>query len=209
MTAQIRPYRKKRRAEMEAQTATRITLAAVELHGSVGPSQTSMSSVARLAGVRRSTLYRHFSDEAALFQACTGHFMAEHPLPDLGRWATISDTNERLGSGLAELYAYYGQTEQMLSNVLRDESTVPIVRDMLADYRGYIAAARETLLRGRRDGAVAGRGVDASVGHALAFATWRSLVQDEGLGVDDAVGLMCCLVAAAAGRRAKIKRRRA
>ena len=62
MTDQKRPYRKKRRAEQEQATRRRITESAVELHGTLGPSRTSLSAVAEHAGVRRSTLYRHFAD---------------------------------------------------------------------------------------------------------------------------------------------------
>ncbi|WP_460723105.1 helix-turn-helix domain-containing protein [Microbacterium aureliae] len=51
-----------------------ITESAVALHGSLGPSRTSMSAVAEHAGVRRSTLYRHFPDEQALFAACSSHW---------------------------------------------------------------------------------------------------------------------------------------
>jgi hypothetical protein len=39
----------------------------------------------------------------------------------------------------------------MMSNLLRDESTVDIVRERLAVFRGYLSAARETLLHGRRE----------------------------------------------------------
>src|SRR6266568_2776583 len=98
MSDQRRPYRKKKRAEMEAQTRRRITESAVELHGTVGPAHTSMTAVAEHAGVRRSTLYRHFPDEAALFQACTAHWNADNPPPDLGAWAEIADPDERLRS---------------------------------------------------------------------------------------------------------------
>ena len=56
MPDEKRPYRKKRRAELEAETRRRITESAVELHGTLGPSRTSMSAVAERAGVRRSTL---------------------------------------------------------------------------------------------------------------------------------------------------------
>src|SRR5207245_936470 len=66
-----RPYRMKLRAELQERTRRRITESALELHGTLGPSRTSMSAVAEHAGVRRSTLYRHFPDEAALFVACT------------------------------------------------------------------------------------------------------------------------------------------
>ena len=69
MTVERRKYEKKRRAELEADTRRRITETAVELHGTVGPARTSISAVAERAGVRRSTLYRHFPDEAALFDA--------------------------------------------------------------------------------------------------------------------------------------------
>src|SRR5947207_5725083 len=81
-----RPYRMQKRADLQEATRRRITESAVALHGSVGPSQTSMSAVAARAGVRRSTLYRHFPDEDALFEACTAHWVADHPLPDLAAW---------------------------------------------------------------------------------------------------------------------------
>src|ERR1700704_1062818 len=107
MTDQRRPYRKKRRAELQERTRRRITESAVELHGTLGPSRTSMSAVAARAGVRRSTLYRHFPDEAALFAACTAHWGEANPPPDLDGWASIAEPEERLRSGLADLYAYY------------------------------------------------------------------------------------------------------
>src|SRR4030088_927433 len=102
MPDQKSPYRKKRRAELEHAPRRRITDSAVELHGTLGPSRTSLSAVAQHAGVRRSTLYRHFPDEAALFVACTSHWMASNPAPDLGRWAAIQDPDERLRRALNE-----------------------------------------------------------------------------------------------------------
>ena len=82
-----RRYRKRRRAELEDETRRRITEAAVELHGTVGPARTTISAVAERAGVQRATLYRHFPDEEALFDACSSHWAAQHPLPDLADWA--------------------------------------------------------------------------------------------------------------------------
>src|SRR5438552_18713391 len=130
MANQKRPYRMKRRAEMEELTHRRITESAVELHGTLGPSRTSISAVAERAGVRRSTVYRHFPDELALFAACTAHWMASNPAPDLQRWAATEDPDERLRSALEELYAHYRRTEQMMDNILRDEATMPSVRLM-------------------------------------------------------------------------------
>ena len=190
----------KRRAESQQQTRQRITESAVELHGTLGPSRTSMSAVAARAGVRRSTLYRHFPDEAALFDACSAHWASANPPPDLVAWSTIDDPDRRLTAALGELYAYYGRTEGMLENLFRDEVTVPIVRERFAAFRGYFVAARDTLMQRRGLRGAAKLRTQAAVGHAIAFSTWRSLVREQGLDDDDAIALMRTLVAAAAHR---------
>lgn len=200
MTDQKRKYEKKRRAELEAETRRRITESAVELHGSVGPAQTSISAVAEHAGVRRSTVYRHFPDEAALFDACSSHWRQANPLPDLGRWAAIEDPDERLGAALGELYEFYGRTERMLDNLLRDEDTVQSVTRTFRRFRDYIAAARDTLMAGRPERGRARERVRAAIGHALAFRTWQSLVREQGIDSSHAADLMCRLVAAAPQR---------
>src|SRR4030088_3253031 len=128
MTDKKRPYLMKRRAELEEATRQRITESAAELHGTIGPSRTSVSAVARRAGVRRSTVYRHFPDEHSLFSACTSYWTAANPLPDINRWKAIDDSAVRLMSALRELYAHYQRTERMMSNILRDEATMPIVK---------------------------------------------------------------------------------
>src|SRR6476469_6974768 len=97
MTDEKRPYRMKARAQAQDATRLRITESAVALHGTLGPSRTSISAVAQHAGVRRSTVYRHFPDEAALFDACSVHWAAANPPPELGAWAAIADPGERLG----------------------------------------------------------------------------------------------------------------
>ena len=183
MTDERRPYEKKRRAELEAETRLRITESAMELHGTVGPARTSISAVADRAGVRRSTVYRHFPDEAALFTACSSHWAAENPVPDIERLAV--DRRIRTSAcapALDELYAFYRRTEPMMDNLLRDELTVPVVKRLFAPFRDYLAAARETLVRGRP---VRGRRRDttrAAIGHALAYPTWRSLDPRAGPG---------------------------
>src|ERR1700760_2641998 len=113
MTDEPRTYRMRARAESQAETRRRITESAVALHGTIGPARTSMSAVAEHAGVRRSTLYRHFSDEAALFDACSAHWAAENPPPDITAWARTSDPDQRLEQALSELYAYYARTAPM------------------------------------------------------------------------------------------------
>ena len=79
MSTQKRIYRKTRRAELEELTRLRITESAVALHEEIGPAQTSISGIADRAGVRRSTVYRHFPDEEALFAACSSHWRAAEP----------------------------------------------------------------------------------------------------------------------------------
>jgi AcrR family transcriptional regulator len=198
MADERRQYRKKRRAELEAQTRLRITESTVELHGTLGPSRTSISAVAERAGVRRSTVYRHFPDEAALFAACSSHWRAMNPPPDLASWAAIDDPEERLRNALAELYAFYTRTERMMDNLHRDEDTVPVLKQTFAAFRAYLSAARETLMGGRTARGRARQRVRAAVGHAVAYATWRSLAREQGLDDPQAADLMCRLVASAA-----------
>jgi AcrR family transcriptional regulator len=203
MTDQKRPYRMKQRAEAEHRTRLRITESTVELHGTLGPARTSISAVARCAGVRRSTVYRHFPDETSLFSACTSYWMAANPFPVVDRWAAIEDPAVRLMVALRELYAHYRRTERMMSNILRDEATMPIVKRMLGGYRDYLAAARDTLMSGRPVRRPLHQGVRAAIGHALTFATWRSLAREQGLTDLQAAALMCRLVATAAGSSAR------
>ena len=119
-----RRYQLRKRADAMQDTHRRITEAAVELHGSVGPARTTMSAVAERAGVQRQTLYRHFPTEDDLFAACSGHFAQTHPRPHVEAWRAIADPAERLGTALDELYAYYEGTEAMYANLLRDETLV-------------------------------------------------------------------------------------
>jgi AcrR family transcriptional regulator len=186
-----------RRAESQQETRRRITESAVALHGTVGPAGTSMSAVAAHAGVRRSTLYRHFPDEAALFDACTAHWAAANPPPDLQAWAVIADADERLSIALRQLYAFYARTELMLDNLIRDEESVALVRERFGAFRTYLAAARDTLITGRGLRGVAKRRARAAIAHAIAFPTWKSLVREQRLGDIEAIALMRELIVAA------------
>jgi AcrR family transcriptional regulator len=197
-----RPYRKKKRAELEEETRRRITESAVELHGTVGPSHTSMSAVAERAGVRRSTLYRHFPDEAALFAACSSHWAAANPPPDPTRWAAIKDPDERLQMALEDLYGFFRRTERMMANLLRDEATNENVKRHFGAFHAYLEATRDILMQGRRERGQARVRVRAAIGHTVSFETWRSLVREQGLGNVQAARLMSGLVRAAAGARA-------
>jgi AcrR family transcriptional regulator len=192
-----RKYELKKRAEEMAGTHRRITEAAIELHGTVGPSRTTLSAVAERAGVERRTLYRHFPTEADLFAACSTHYFGANPWPDLDDWRAVRDPRERLERALDEVYAYYERTEPMLGNVLRDAELVDLARDAVAPLRAYLEEAGEVLIAGRR---VRGRRralLAGALRHALAFSTWRSLSAN-GIGRSDAVRLVSALVEGAA-----------
>ena len=204
MSSSKRQYRLKKRADEMAETRRRITEAAVDLHGTVGPARTTLSAVAEQAGVQRHTVYRHFPDQAALLGACSAHYLAANPWPDLERWRAISDPHQRLVRALDELYAYYERTEQMFSNVLRDLELVDALRPTIVPLQDFLGEAAEVLAvgwpaRGRRKRVLA-----AALRHALDFQAWRSLTADERITRAEAVELMTALVevAAAPPRRA-------
>jgi AcrR family transcriptional regulator len=194
MADEKRPYRMKRRAELEEQTRLRITESAVALHEELGPARTPISAVAERAGVRRSTVYRHFPDEEALFVACTSHWFAGHIPPDPGPWTAVEDPDARLRGALRELYAYYRSTGRMLEHSLRDASVSPLVAKLTAGYHAYVAAATSILVAGRPERGRARRRARAAIAHAVAFGTWHSLAVEQGLGDAEAADLACRLV---------------
>src|SRR5436305_9378635 len=120
MTYEIRIYELKKLADAMEDTRRRITEAAVDLHGAIGPARTTVSAVAERAGVQRHTVYRHFPTEQELFAACSAHWATKHPWPDPAGWDGLAD-------GLDELYRWYEQTESMLANILRDAELVDAV----------------------------------------------------------------------------------
>lgn len=184
-----------KRADEEQRTRARIVDAAEALHGSVGPAHTTISAIAERAGVTRTTVYRHFPDDEALFLACSGQWLSRQTLPDPEAWSAVVDPVERLRVGLADLYRYFRTGHEMLANIERDAAVIP------ERVRGARLASeqlwRETLLRGLpgRRRAV----VRAAVAHATAFGTWRSLCLGEGLPDRAAVQLMTGMVTAAGG----------
>ena len=197
-TPERRHYRKRRRAELEEATRLRITEAAVDLHGSVGPARTTISAVADRAGVQRATVYRHFADEAALFKACSSHWMARHPLPDPSAWGGIADPDARLRAALRDLYGWYGRGEYMLEKTTRDVTLVPALQPSMDAFAAWLDPAADSLVRGRPERGALRRRVRAAVGHALSFDTWRSLVREQGLSEAEAIELMAGLVGVAA-----------
>jgi AcrR family transcriptional regulator len=206
MSDQRRPYRMRRRAELEEQTRRQITESAVALHAELGPARTSISAIAERAGVRRSTVYRHFPDEDALFAACSSHYRAANPPPDPHAWAAIQNPAARTETALRDLYAFYRRTQRMYASLLRDEPLVPLVQRLLGDFYGYLRTIEDVLIAGRGLRGRAAIRTRAAIGHALAFPTWHSLIHGRGLADDDAVELMCLLVEGAGRARSDADR---
>lgn len=172
-----RTYELKKRAERMQETRRRIVDAAVQLHTSLGPARTSLAAVAERAGVQRHTLYAHFPDRRALFQACSADWTARHPPPELG-------ASKGLAEALTALYAWYEEVEHDLALFRRDMQADELVAEILADDERNHLELRDSLAVG------AGRRQRAAIGHALRFETWRSLVRGEGLSRAEAVRAM-------------------
>lgn len=197
-----RPYELRARAESMDRTRARITRAAIELHGSIGPAATTMSAVAERAGVTRATLYRHFPDEEALFKTCSAEWRSANPAPDPSQWTAIRDPYDRLTRALPTLYGWYRSSEAMRANLLRDLAVLPAgIRTGIEAYPRTVAdvldAGWQRRSRLRR----------AAIGHAVAFETWQSLAH-EGLRDAEAAQLIIGLVKTAAlpGESAAVSR---
>lgn len=194
-----RRYQLRKRADAMEATRVRITEAAMELHGSIGPARTTMTAVAERAGVQRQTVYRHFANEEELLLACSEHFATLHPWPDAARWAEVADPAERLRGALDALYGWYETTEDIWTHVLRDETLVAAVGPALQPFRAYLDDAARALAAGW--GARGGRRtmVLAAARHAVDFHTWRSLARDGGVSRTGVVELTSAMVSRAAG----------
>jgi AcrR family transcriptional regulator len=180
-----RTYTLRRRAEQQAQTRQRIVEAAVELHSSVGPARTTVSMIAERAGVQRHTFYAHFPDDRSLSLACSGLVAERDPLPDAGPWQALKDRRERLRVGLRAIYGWYERHAELLGCVLRDAETHALTRDIAAERFGpSMTSYREVL------GAKLSAKQRAMLELALSFYTWRTLVRENRLKPEGAVGAM-------------------
>ena len=180
-----RQYTQTKRAEQQAETRQRIVEAAVELHGEVGPANTTVSMIAARAGVQRHTFYAHFPDERAMLMACSGHTVEHDPLPDAAQWAELPKGEARLKAGLAELYAWYERNEGVVGCSLRDAEVHELTREIVELRFGPPMAGYQDAL-----GAGLKAGQRAMLGLALSFFTWRTLVREAGLDARKAAAAM-------------------
>jgi AcrR family transcriptional regulator len=196
MSTQTRKYELKARAESQRETRDRIAGAAAELHQEKGVAQTTVSEIARRAGVTRLTVYNHFADLSELLPACSAHYSKLHPLPDFDGALALEDTRERVGAVLAHLYGWYRETEPMFGKLFSDRASVPeLDQFMTQDIDRQQARLADELAaripaRGRR-----AERLKALIWLALDFWTWRRLSR-EGLDDEAASDLMAAAVAA-------------
>lgn len=180
-----RNYTLKRRAESQAETRQRITEAAVALHSTIGPANTTISMIAEKAGVQRNTFYAHFPDERSMGMACSGLAMERDPPPDAETWRDIADGSARLTTALAAVYDYYARNERLLACVLRDAEHHALTREIMDLRYGPIIAAWHQVL-----GAGLNSKQRAMLALALSFHTWRTLAREAQLKPRDAVAAM-------------------
>lgn len=179
MSTQKRRYELKARADAQQATRARIAAAAVALHEEVGVAKTTVADIARRAGVQRLTVYNHFPDLQALLPACTAHWQAEHPLPNLDPAFALQDPAERLRAVLTSLYGWYRETAPMQQRVFGERAAVP-------ELDAWMAESTDPILAGLAARLAAGfdrREAHALVALALDFWTWQRLDRE---GLDDA-----------------------
>ena len=171
----------------------------MHLHREVGPANTTVTEVARRAGVTRMTVYKHFPTDADLIEACATHWASLNPFPDPAPWEAVADPDERLYRALGELYAWYRRTEDMMGNVLRDAPSMPALDSLMRErWWRYIDRLTGILLAGRDLDGRERRAVRAALRLSLDFNTWRSLAAS-GMSLSAAVRIAAAIPRAADG----------
>jgi AcrR family transcriptional regulator len=192
-----RKYELKARAESQERTRQRIAKAAAELHEKVGPAETTVAEVARRAGVSRLTVYKHFPDDATLYEACSAHYRSEHPLPDFEPAFAVEDPVERVRAVLGLVYGRINRENQrMLRNLSRDRGLDPALDALMEKTRDSVI---DGLAGALADGFEVSPGTElrAIIRLALDFWTWDRLTGD-GLDDGEAASLMTDAIAAVA-----------
>ena len=209
-TPRKRPYHQKARARRRDEIHRRITLAAVYLHGSIGPAKTTVSDIAKRAGVRRATVYNHFPTDLELIDACSSHWFSENPPPNPAEWEAISDPALRIRTALEAMYSYYDHAQDMLEKVLRDTPQIPALEEILHRKWWPLIEQMIGVLAGDRTGAASSvpsemadtkLEIRASLRTVLDFFTWQTLVRS-GLSNEQSARLAATWIDAA-GRAPK------
>lgn len=177
-----RTYVLRARADRQADTRARIVEAIMHLHGEVGPRNTTVSAIARRAGVERLTVYRHFGDETEMFSACSNRYMELNPPPHPGMWADEKNLQRRTSRGLEEIYEFFSRTAPMFEKIYRDLDEFPSLEAIMDGFDGHLRNMADDLAAAwPRDKKSNDR--TTILRHATKFSTWQSLAAE---GVNDA-----------------------
>lgn len=186
VSSETRKYELKARAEAQQATRARIAAAAAALHEEVGIARTTVTDIAKRAGVQRLTVYNHFPDLAALLPACSAHWLAENPMPDLQEALALPDPAERVAELLRLLYGWYRQTEAMQVRVNGERSTVPELDALMREGSDPMQAALADGVAAQFGGSDSVRALAAV---AVDFWTWKRLASQR-LSDEEAAGVM-------------------
>ena len=173
-----RPYTMRKRAASREETREKIVEATMRLHEEIGPRATTISAIAERAGVQRLTVYRHFPDETAVFQACTQHWLSLHPPPDPAGWQALNDPRDRLRAALEAFYTYYRGTRAMWVASHRDVADVPALQGPMAAFAAHVTGIADDLARSLAPPKGRAAPVRTTLRHALAFLSWESLARE-------------------------------
>ena len=172
-----RSYVLKARGERQAETRARIVEAIMHLHEEVGPRNTTVSAIAERAEVERLTVYRHFPDESAMFDACSHRYTELNPPPSPELWTDEQDPALRAKRGLEAIYGYFSRTAPMFAKIYRDADEYPTLKQIMDGFDAHLRnLADDVAGGGPRDRGRARRSV--ILHHAVKFSTWQSLELD-------------------------------
>ena len=188
MKKRKRAYVLRARAVQIARTRERIVEALMQLHQELGPRHTTVSAVAKRAGVQRLTVYRHFDGEAEMFAACSGRYLQLNPPPHAGLWAQETGPARRTRRGLEAIYSFFNRTAPMLEKVYRDREDCDGLQAVMQQVDAHFRSLADDLASAW-PGAKAHSRYAAILRHVTRFATWQSLGA-EGLNDREKIALI-------------------
>ena len=150
----------------------------------------------------RLTVYRHFTDLDAVFEACMAHWSKRNPRPDAAAWLAIPGLEPRARRAFGELYGWYRDHADELDPINRDAAAMPPSAQEAREAANRLLA--DALVAGHVDDGTdpdgGGRSLRAVARHLVEFWTWRSLAVQQGLDDRETVDVAVRLLTAAAGR---------
>ncbi|MGH6894422.1 MAG: TetR/AcrR family transcriptional regulator [Dongiaceae bacterium] len=140
-----RPYLLRRRAETAEETRRRIVEATFALHAEHGVAATTMTHIAKRAGVGIGTVYHHFPALDQTVAACTAYAQETAPLPTDAIFAGAKSMRERVLRLVTAMFDYFDLLPGF-ERVRADQDKVPAVQSfMVAEERQRIELTRTAL----------------------------------------------------------------